>query len=88
MTIIVKNGWIDDGKPIANPSSNRCPKCSSRKYTESISREKCNDCGYLVDYWGGNTNEIATRHIESVAARKALEDQERIKKEIEEENYF
>lgn len=27
-----------------------CPKCGSKKYTEAIRGESCEDCGYFVYY--------------------------------------
>lgn len=56
-----KNGYIDNGQLVNNNSgTQRCPKCNSGNFKETVSREKCNNCGYEVDYWGQGANEIAS----------------------------
>ncbi len=37
----------------------KCPKCHSRNFVETVSKESCPDCGYVVDYWGEGCNDVA-----------------------------
>jgi hypothetical protein len=54
-----RNGWVDDGKLItATNRRDTCPNCGSRNYRETISMEKCDDCGLCCDYWGTQTNDV------------------------------
>lgn len=39
----------DDYTPVENDVS-KCPKCGSKNYVELIALERCDDCGYEVNY--------------------------------------
>ena len=60
-----KNGYVDNGSLVNNnsPNGQTCPGCGSKNFKETVSREKCNDCGYEVDYWGKGANEAAQKAI-------------------------
>ena len=50
-------GYIDDGKNLS--PEKKCPNCNSSKYIETVSLEKCTDCGLECDYWSGSgANEV------------------------------
>ena len=73
-----KNGYVGDGSLVNNNNPNRqaCPGCGSKNFKETISREKCNSCGYEVDYWGQGANDIANNtfdrlHREAEERREA-----------------
>lgn len=60
-----KNGYRDDGSLVNNndPNGQTCPNCGSKNFKETVSREKCNNCDYEVDYWGEGANETAQKAI-------------------------
>lgn len=72
-----RNGHVDNGKKLNN---NRCPNCSSGKYTETISREYCPDCGLECDYWGSGANEVYEQWLERKYAADATAQEARYKK--------
>lgn len=54
-----RNGYVDDGSLIrASNRLDNCPNCGSSNYRETISMEKCEDCGLCCDYWGDGTNKV------------------------------
>ena len=83
-----KNGYVDTGKRV---NVQKCPRCGSGNYKETISREKCNACGYEVDYWGQGANKIAEDYYAQVHAeqkRREQEEREKQQKEWDDEYRF
>lgn len=72
-----RNGWIDDGTAIRGGAV-KCPNCGSSDYRETVSMEKCNSCGLVCDYWGGETNEVCLRYLDSYYAEQEREHQARV----------
>lgn len=82
-----RNGWVDDGKLIT--ASNRrdsCPNCGSSNYRETISMEKCDDCGLVCDYWGDGTNAVYREYEASLHAAERDEDEERFREWLADES--
>lgn len=81
-----RNGWTDDGSLIkASNRQDRCPKCDSSNYRETLSREECKSCGLVCDYWGGGTNKVYNDYLASRHA--AEEEQRRIREDREEREW-
>jgi hypothetical protein len=70
-TIVSKNGYVDNGKPVSK--GKRCPNCNSQNYTETISLEQCDDCKLEFNYWGGGGNSV----YDSWSNRKLEEERDR-----------
>ena len=54
-------GHIDTGKNIRDRV---CPNCKSLNFMETVSLEKCIDCGLECDYWGSGPNEVYKQMME------------------------
>ncbi len=67
-----RNGHYDNGSQLKYGQT-KCPNCGSSNFIESVSREKCYDCGLECDYWGGGTNAV----YEAMCARNAAVAEER-----------
>lgn len=87
-----RNGWVDSGEPLrASNRRTKCPNCSSMNFSETISLEKCNSCGYQVDYWGGG-NAIADAceqrrwHAEEEARERRYREEEAEHQQWREDN--
>ena len=82
-----KNGYVDDGSLIrASNRQNKCPNCGSSNYRETVSREECNSCGLVCDYWGGGTNAVYDAYLSRHHAQQRAAEAERERKEREEWN--
>lgn len=69
-----RNGWVDDGSLLkASNRQDKCPNCGSSNYRETISMEKCDDCGLVCDYWGEGTNAVYEAMMERDYARRRAE---------------
>jgi len=87
-----RNGWVDNGSLITD--SNRlvkCPNCGSSNYRETISREECQSCGLVCDYWRGGTNKVyenyqARCHAQEQARQEEADRKQRAEWE-EEQNW-
>ncbi len=55
-----------------------CPNCRSRNFMETVSIEKCYDCGLECDYHGSGANSVYKNMMEEQAYRKELEHQEEL----------
>lgn len=67
-----RNGHYDDGSQL-KCGQTKCPNCGSKNFVESVSLEKCYDCGLECNYWGGGANEV----YEAMCRRHAAEQEER-----------
>lgn len=72
---LTKNGWVDDGKSIRSARKN-CPNCGSSNYIESVSLEKCHDCGLQFNYWGAGGNDVYLEYQAKEHHRQDQEDRE------------
>ena len=82
-----RNGYVDDGSLIkASNRLDKCPNCGSSNYRETVSREECQSCGLVCDYWGGGTNAVYDAYSARLDARRRAEEEERDRKEREEWN--
>jgi ribosomal protein S27AE len=79
-----RNGYVDNGSPIRG-GRKTCPNCGSSKYIETVSKEQCNACGLLCDYWGGGSNKVYDRYTENLWAERERIKERREREEIEEE---
>jgi hypothetical protein len=70
-----KNDHVDDGTPIRG-GGKTCPNCHSKNFIETLSMEKCNDCGLQCDYWGGGSNDVYDRYLANKHAAEECEEQE------------
>lgn len=57
-----------------------CWNCGSKKYENTVSRERCPDCGIECDYWGGGANKAydaasAKKHAAEERASEARQRQ-------------
>jgi ribosomal protein S27AE len=61
-----RNGHVDDGSLIkASNRRDKCPKCGSANYRETLSREECSSCGLVCDYWGGGGNAVYEQYMDN-----------------------
>ena len=76
-----KNGWVDDGRLVANgPHVRRCPNCNSIRFRETVSMEKCDACGLECDYWGGGPNEVYQNMMDRQESLRVEEEWHRIQR--------
>lgn len=69
-----RNGHTDDGSLIkATNRRTRCPNCGSDRYRETVSMERCEDCGLCMDYWGHGGNSVYEKHEARAHAREQAE---------------
>lgn len=79
-----QNGHIDDGKPIRG-GRKVCPNCKSTNYIETLSREKCNNCGLECDYWGAGANKVYQNYTNKKYAEEDRRREAALKAEIDRE---
>ena len=75
-----RNGYYDDGSQLSC-GSKECPNCGSKNFVESVSREKCYDCGIECNYWGKGANEIYENMLRRRAEAQEAEDEKKMREE-------
>ena len=77
------NGYIDNGNLVnlgRDKKPAKCPNCGGSNYRETVSMEKCTDCGLQFDYWGGRGNEAYNNYEANRRERERHEEEARIQR--------
>lgn len=71
-----RNGYHDGGSQLSCGQT-ECPNCNSKRFVESVSCEKCYDCGLECNYWGEGPNAVYQNMMDRRYAAERARDEQR-----------